>query len=111
MALNLDPSRLSLSKTSKSQLSLLCDIKCTPRWPVDALIQKISIFYSFLVTFSPTLCMSSGLPVCLSIYLLVSLGLFQSLSVSLGFSWSYLVLLNLAWFLSVSLDLCPQLSL
>ena len=28
MALNPDPSRLSLSKTSESQLSLLCDIKC-----------------------------------------------------------------------------------
>ena len=28
MALNPDPSRLSLSKISKSQLSLLCDIKC-----------------------------------------------------------------------------------
>ena len=31
MALNSDPSQLSLSKMFKSQLSLFCDIKCTSR--------------------------------------------------------------------------------
>ena len=33
LALNPDPSRLSLKKTSKSKLNLLYDIKCTPQWP------------------------------------------------------------------------------
>ena len=43
MALNPDPSRLSLSKTSKSQLSLLCDIKCTPGGLVQGL--RVTLMY------------------------------------------------------------------
>ena len=33
MALNPDPSRLSLNKTTQSKLSLMCDINRTLRWP------------------------------------------------------------------------------
>ena len=43
MALNPDPSRLSLSKTSISQLSLLCYIKCTPGGPAQGL--RVTLMY------------------------------------------------------------------
>ena len=43
MALNPDPSRLSLSKTSKSQPSFLCDIMCTPGGLIQGL--RVTLMY------------------------------------------------------------------